>query len=136
MNNAKKNLDVQGIIKNSTLKVIPGRFAIVKTSGFDNSIKVFLVSLDDTETTMIVEERQLSKINYIDVQKWFRLIRMEVSVPFFSVGFLATVTSAIAKKGINVLVESTFSYDYLLIRENDFQEAYKALQDLGFRGQI
>ncbi len=127
----KQNID--NIIKNSSAVIRPGRFAMVKVQEFEENAKYFCLTNDGEELTMVVEEANLSQVKYTDIQKWFKLIQLAVSVPFFSVGFLAKVTSAIADKGINILVISTYSNDYILIREHDAETTIKALAALGFQ---
>lgn len=119
-------------IENSKFQVLFGRYAMIKT-GKKNEEAAFLVASDELETTIIVEESSLSRFDYSEIQTWFKLIRLIVAVPFFSVGFLAKVTSAIAQKGLNLLVESTFTYDYLLIREEELELAVNALRELGLQ---
>jgi hypothetical protein len=125
--------DIDNIIKNSLAVIRPGRFAMVKVQEFEKNAEYFCLTNDGEELTMVVEEANLSQVKYTDIQKWFRLIQLAVSVPFFSIGFLAKVASAIADKGINILVISTFSNDYILIRENDVVTTIKTLAALGFR---
>ena len=112
---------------------MPGRFAMVKVQEIEKEANYFFLANDGEENTMVVEEANLSQVRYEEIQKWFKLIRLAVSVPFFSVGFLAKVASAIANRGINILLISTYSNDYLLIRENDVDAAFEALKALGFR---
>jgi hypothetical protein len=128
-----KGQDVDIIMRNSLASVMPGRFAMVKVQEIEKEANYFFLANDGEENTMVVKEANLSQVRYEEIQKWFKLIRLAVSVPFFSVGFLAKVASAIADRGINILIISTYSNDYLLIRENDVEAAFEALKALGFR---
>ena len=64
--------------------------------------------------------------------KWFKLFEFKVSIPFLAPGFLAKISKTIADKSLNILIVSTFSKDYALIREEDFKVAVKALEEVGF----
>ena len=64
--------------------------------------------------------------------KWFKLFEFKVSIPFLAPGFLAKISKTIADKKLNILIVSTFSKDYALIREEDFKVAVKALEKVGF----
>ena len=55
-----------------------------------------------------------------------------MALPFYAVGFLAKIAKAIAAKNLNILIVSTFSKDYLLIREEKYKTAVKALKETGF----
>lgn len=92
----------------------------------------FLVARDGDETTVVTEERHVASVLFEEEVKWFRLIEIQVSLPFLAKGFIAAVTRALADRDLNVLVVSTFSKDYLLIREEGADEALAALRALGF----
>ena len=53
-------------------------------------------------------------------------------MPFVAKGFLAKVTNTIADKGLNVLIVSTFSNDYALVKEETHKIAIEVLKDIGF----
>lgn len=63
----------------------------------------------------------------------YALIALNVSTPFYSVGFLATVSTAIAEHGMNILIISTFSKDYIMVREDKLDEARQVLIQMGFK---
>jgi hypothetical protein len=48
------------------------------------------------------------------------------------VGFLATISQAIAEAQLNPLIIATYSKEYLLIREDGFKKALEVLKKLGF----
>jgi len=125
-------LDLHKVIHSSLVKVVPGRFAVAKVQDAPSISSYFLIAKDSEETTVVVEEKQLDALNYQDINKWFKLVEVAVSLPFYAVGLLAAITTAIAQKGLSVLVVSTFSKDYLLIREQSIDVAIEALSDLGF----
>lgn len=126
-----KSLDE--VIKHSPLRIMDGRFAVVQMAKNDKSKDFFAMIVDDQEKTLVLEEHSVKKNrNITKLQGWYKLVQVQVSVPFFAVGFLATITNAIAKEGINVLVISTFSFDYLLIAEDDTLAAIASLQEIGF----
>jgi len=120
------------IIRRSQVTVLPGRFVMAKVRGIDDMESFFMITNDGDEITIVANEHQIVNVDCLDMQKWFRLVRLAVSVPFFSVGFLSKVTTGIARKGLNVLVISTYSYDYLLIRDEHLDSALNALREVGF----
>ena len=126
------NLDQ--IIRTSAVRIMPGRYAMAKLAPTPILSRecFFCVTTDDDETTVVVEEACLERLSYRDLQKWFLLVELAVSLPFFAVGFLARTTNAISEAGLNVLVISTFSKDYLLLREETISEAMTALKNIGF----
>jgi hypothetical protein len=52
-------------------------------------------------------------------------------LPFGLVGFLATVSKALADEGISIYVISAYSTDHILIKEKDILKAKKKLKKLG-----
>jgi hypothetical protein len=50
-------------------------------------------------------------------------------------GILASVLEPLAKAGIGIFASSTFSTDYVLVKEQDVDRAMEALQTAGHRIQ-
>ncbi|MBI5390125.1 ACT domain-containing protein [Candidatus Woesearchaeota archaeon] len=94
--------------------------------------KHFMVSQDADEITVITTENNAKKVKHKKDIKWFKLFEIRVATPFVSVGFLAAISSAIAAKGLTILMVSTFSKDYVLIHEEETSVAFRALLELGF----
>lgn len=123
---------VDDIIKKSPIKVYDGRYAIVKCNRLPISDSLFMVSNDGEEITAISEEQGLNNISYELIEKWFKIISIYVSTPFHGVGFLAKISSKIAEKGINIFIVSTFSKDFILLREEDTDKGIRILKEMGF----
>jgi hypothetical protein len=126
--------DIKKIIETSTFETQPGKFVYAKARNAPAAGKHFLVAKDRDEVTVVTREESLAGLDVIEKNKddW-ALIALNVSAPFYSVGFLATVTSAIAKQGMNALVVSTYSKDYVLVRHDLLGKAEKTLLELGFK---
>lgn len=120
------------IIKNSAVKVQKGRYAVLRLNSLPENSDWWFLMKDDDEISAVVREEAIDAFDYEDSQKWFRLIEIVVSVPFFAVGFIASVTTAIARQGQNVLVVSTFSKDNFLVRDESLHSVVYALTTLGF----
>ena len=127
MNQLKK------IIKDSSFVIESGTYTIAKIVGNIKTENCFLVTKDKLETTVIYksEDNNINIINIIDKKDNYALIGIDVSVPFYSVGFIAEVTGRLAKKNINVLVVSTFSRDYVLINNEHREESRRILIEMG-----
>ncbi len=129
------NLNLSEIIKSSQVVVHKGRYACLK--GKETQLKNhFLVSKDSDEITIVTEEKNVADTNYEKDVKWFKLFEIKVANPFVATGFLAAVTKAIADKGLNLLVVSTFSKDYVLVKEETFETAVEALKEIGFPVEV
>lgn len=124
---------IEEIIKQSSFTVHNGNFVYTKVNKAPLVDNHFLVSKDNDEITVVTTENHLKDLDLVEKNKdLYKLIELKVSVPFYAVGFLATVSSAIAKEGMNILIVSTYSKDYILVRTEHEQKAFDALLSLGF----
>ena len=63
----------------------------------------------------------------------YKLIEFRPAVPFQTVGFLAKIAETIANEGMNILIVSTFSKDYIMIKEEFMRKRFiLALKNVGF----
>ncbi len=121
---------IDEVIKTSKVIIHSGRYAYLKMreKSLNNH---FLVSQDKEEITVITEEKNLEGVKYLDIVRWFKMIEIQVSVPFLQ-GFLSRVIRPIADAGYNTLIVSTFSKDYILTREENIEKVAKILRGTGF----
>lgn len=128
------NSEVKKIIEKSTFRVEEGKFVYAKVSKAPNIGNHFMVSKDADEITVVTKEENLSELDFEERNKdFYRLIALNVSLPFYSIGFLATVSRTIAKEGMNILVISTYSKDYILVKDDRLEDARETLLKLGFK---
>ncbi len=128
------NNEIEKIIKESTFRVEEGRFVYAKVSKAPDMENHFMISKDVDEITVITKEEILFKLSLVECNKdFYQLIELNVSIPFYSMGFIATVSLAIAKEGMNILVVSTYSKDYILIKDDMIENAKSVLLKLGFQ---
>lgn len=126
--------NLKKIIESSTFEVIHGRFVYAKVSKEPQIDNHFLISKDNDEITVVTEEGNLGELETIERNKdYWTLIALNVSAPFYSVGFLAAVSSAIAKANRDVLIVSTYSKDYILVQYDFLDGVKQVLLALGFK---
>jgi hypothetical protein len=127
------NSEIKKIIKKSTFKIEEGRFVYAKVLKAPSIKNHFMVSKDADEITVVTKEENLPELNLEERNKdFYRLIGLNVSIPFYSVGFLATVSQAIAKEDMNILIVSTYSKDYIMVKEDRLEDAKSVLLSFGF----
>lgn len=124
---------LEEIIKESLVHLHPGRYAVAMVNDIDSIGPHFAVCQDDSETTVITEEKNMALIKPESVERWFKLIEIRVAKPFNAPGFLATISGCMADRGVNVFIVSTFSKDYVLLREKDITIGVAALASAGFQ---
>lgn len=124
--------DLKKIIASSSFTLHDGRFIYAKAKTVPPIDKHFLISKDNDEITVVTKEENIGELDLIEKNKdYYSLIELKVSLPFYAVGFLAAVSSAIANKGMNILIVSTYSKDYILVREEHRENAIQTLTELG-----
>jgi len=126
------NEELKNIISQSDFDVIDGRFVYTKVSSRPTTGEHFMVTEDGDEITVVTQEGKIGQLDLIERNKdTYSLIALNVSVPFYSVGFLAEVSKAIAEKGVNILLVSTYSKDYVMVKENKLDSTRKILLSMG-----
>jgi hypothetical protein len=123
-------------IRTSTVVVQPGRYAYIKTNTIPQT-PFFMVTQDHNEITVIAEEQHVSGIQELERTAWFKLLEINVSAPFIvAKGFLSKVTGVVGNKGLNIMIVSTYSKDYALVRDETWEIAVEALKAEGFPIEI
>ena len=126
--------ELKKIIESSTFTLHDGRFIYAKVKTAPPVDDHFMVSKDQDEITVVTKEENLSKLDLIEKNKdFYQLVELKVSVPFYSVGFLAAVANIIAERGMNILIISTYSKDYIMVRVEFIEKVQQALLELGFK---
>jgi hypothetical protein len=121
------------IIRHSTFSFEPGQYCYVQVATIPPTGRYFLVTQDQDEITVVTREEYIGDFEVLDRNKdTYSLIALRVALPFYSVGFLAAVSGAIAAQGLNILIVSTYSKDYLLVRKGTEEVVRNILGDLGF----
>lgn len=127
------NDELKRIIEQSSFEVQKGIYIYAKVNSAPEIENHFMVSKGKDEITVVTKEENLQDLDLIERNKDnYSLIALNVSIPFYSVGFLATISSAIAKEGMNILIISTYSKDYIMVKEDKLEKAKAVLLTLGF----
>jgi len=127
------NPELKKIIRSSAFEIIKGTFIYARVNQIPKD-KHFMVATDGSEITVVTEESRLNELDVVERNKDnYSLIALIVSVPFYSVGFLATVSGAIAEAGMNILIVSTYSRDYIMVKKDVTQKIKNILLSLGFQ---
>jgi hypothetical protein len=91
----------------------------------------FMLLRDPFEVTLLLEEDDWRAMRHAArdarIEAGFRLLTLDVELPWNVVGFLAHVTEILAGEGIAVGALSAFSRDHLLIKQDDLGRALRVL---------
>jgi hypothetical protein len=124
---------IEGILKNIKAYVWDEMFAVVKVKNIPKISDFFSIIKDRNEITLIVKEKQINEIESIKFEDGYRIITFDAILPFNVVGFISTVSNALAKKGISILTVSSYSTDHILVKNKDLNKTIGALKDIGIK---
>ena len=120
-------------IRNSPVRLMPGRYVALRYADVPDGSGWFMIVRDQDEVTVIAEESAIPESRALEADRGYRLVEIKVATGCESVGLLATVTRALAEAGLSILVVSTYSKDYVLVKEESVAAGLQALSGLGFR---
>ncbi len=93
----------------------------------------FLIFRDGREVTLLLEENDWQRIRHLlrdaRIERGFRLVTLDIELPWNVVGYLARVTEILAASGIPVGALSSFSRDHLLVKQDDLGRALRVLSE-------
>lgn len=65
--------------------------------------------------------------NDIKCEKDWRILKIEGPLDFSLIGILASISTILAQKGISIFAISTYDTDYILVKNNDIDNAIDSL---------
>lgn len=122
------------VIRSSWFTVEPGNFVYTRVREVGDPSPHLLVIHEREDITVVTEEQNLRALGVIDrnAESW-KLITVRCGNPFYCVGFIAYITGALARKGIDIVLTSSFSNDLILVMEKNLAAAHETLLEIGFR---
>jgi len=135
--------DTAELLRRTRVEVAPGTFVLAGMRHEDwarllenpelspRADALFMLLRDAHETTLLVEEDDWRAMRHVlrDARSegGWRLLTLDIELPFNVVGYLARVTEILAAAGIPVAALSAFSRDHLLIKQDDLGAALRVL---------
>jgi hypothetical protein len=93
----------------------------------------FMVSKDRDEITVVTREDSSFHLDLVEKNNnLWRLVSLNLNTPFMA-GTLATINTACFKKGLNNLIVSTYSKDYIIVKDTQVNDIREVLKSLGFK---
>lgn len=126
--------DLQSVITSSWFTVDEAVYVYASVSEVIFPEKHLLIVRDGTEITVATDVRHLPLPHCLHMNKeeW-KLLNIRCSSPFYCVGFIATISDALARAGIDIVMVSSFSNDLILVMQKDLERTVEILVQLGFR---
>lgn len=138
-----RDADISELLRRARVEVAPAVFVLVglrhdewkrllenpELSPRQGSL--FMLLRDPFEVTLLLEEEDWRAMRHAardaKVEGGFRLVTLDIELPWSVVGFLARVTGLLAEAGVSAGALSAFSRDHLLIRQEDLGKALRVL---------
>jgi hypothetical protein len=138
-----RRAEVEGLLRRARVEVLPATFVLVGLRHADWARLLenpelsprpdvpFMLLRDAHEVTLLCEEEDWLAMRHAArdarVETGFRLVTLDIELPWNVVGFLARVTEILADSGVSVGALSAFSRDHLLIKQDELAAALRAL---------
>lgn len=117
----------------STFSISLENYIYAKVEKYPISNHHFFVSQDKDEITVVTQDKNATELSIIEKnENFWRLVSVNLETPFMA-GTLAVINTACAEKGLNNLVVSTYSKDYILVKESQARAVADVFLSLGFR---
>ncbi|HXM35444.1 MAG TPA: ACT domain-containing protein [Pyrinomonadaceae bacterium] len=91
----------------------------------------FMIFRDQREVTLVIENDDWARIRHVardaKVESGFRLVTLDIALPWNTVGYLARVTELLAEAGVSIGAITAFSRDHLLIKQADLGKVLRVL---------
>lgn len=132
--NKKKLLEV---IKASWFIVDNGKYINTSVKEISYPELHLMIINDGKEITIVTEEKNLSLLGQYEAnqEKW-RLLNIRCGNPFYCSGFIAYITGALADKGIDIVITSSYSNDLVMVMEKDLEVSVETLVEIGFEQKL
>jgi len=121
------------VIRDSDFDLEADIFYFVEAQKVGNPELHRLICRDDKEITVVTTQAGLADlvIKAQNTEQW-RLLVINCANPFYCVGFLQSIASAMTVAGLDILLVSTFSRDYVFVKNQQTEQAVAVLLDIGF----
>jgi uncharacterized protein len=136
---------VSDLLHETRIEVVPSTFVLVGLSHQNwtrllenpelspRAESPFLIFRDGREVTLLLEEDDWQRIRHIvrdaKIERGFKLVTLNIELPWNVIGYLARVTAILAAAGIPVGALSSFSRDHLLIKQDVLGKALRVLSE-------
>ena len=116
------------------LKKLPDALTVCKLTrpeDADVSKDLFFLSRTDEEISLVCRTEDTPE-NTLAREDGWRGFRVSGTMEFSLVGILAGIADILAEQQISIFAVSTYDTDYILVKQENFEKALKALAGHGY----
>lgn len=116
------------------LKKLDGSFSVCKVVDYSmvnlNSTYCFIGKTDEENSLVCLQEEVPE--NTIEREDHWKAFRIQGILDFSLIGILSEISTLLAKKSIGIFAISTYNTDYILMKEEQFENAVRILAEAGY----
>lgn len=92
-----------------------------------------MITRDEKETTVVTTDDAIADVDVLSMNpdRWL-LLAIDCANPFYCVGFIAKISTFLSGAGLDILVVSTFTRDWVFVKEEEAEKAAEILMAAGF----
>ena len=119
---------------NMELKIIEHKLSVCKVSGvsdIDLAADFYFVGKTDEELSLVCRTEDVPE-NTLEREDGWRAFRIQGVLDFSLIGILSKISGILAEHEIGIFAVSTYNTDYILVKEENFEEALRVLSLEGY----
>ena len=116
------------------LKTIEYQLSVCKVSGvsdIDLAADFYFVGKTDEELSLVCRTEDVPE-NTLEREDGWRAFRIQGVLDFSLIGILSKISGILAEHEIGIFAVSTYNTDYILVKEENFEEALRVLSLEGY----
>ena len=116
------------------LKIIEHKLSVCKVSGvsdIDLAADFYFVGKTDEELSLVCRTEDVPE-NTLEREDGWRAFRIQGVLDFSLIGILSKISGILAEDEIGIFAVSTYNTDYILVKEENFEEALRVLSLEGY----
>ena len=116
------------------LKIIEYQLSVCKVSGvsdIDMTADFYFIGRTDEELSLVCRTEDVPA-NTLERDDGWRAFRIQGVLDFSLIGILARLSGILAEHEIGIFAVSTYNTDYILVKEENFEEALSVLSLEGY----
>ena len=104
---------------------------VASTADLDLNGEFFFIGKTDEEVSLVCLTED-TPANTTERDDGWKGLRIQGVLDFSLIGILAKISSILADNKIGIFAVSTYNTDYILVKQENFDSAVKALADAGY----
>ena len=119
-----------------TMKLLKGKFAVCRLNNnelipkWSENSDFFSITKTSDELSIVCSQDSIT--SGIKCEKDWRILKVEGPLDFSLIGILSSISTVLAQKEISIFAISTYDTDYILVKDNDIDNAMNALAAEGY----